>query len=161
MRQPRRGFQNLLGGRWNTNGGRDCTGACVKHTWQIDLERLEVRETAWRDVPSAEVTWRWRGRSARRQDRLTSLLRGLRFSSKAPGRCGSREIEALNELNRGKSDSALLPPCYLLCFHVYLIFSHHFQHSARHRFSHWQRVPGSTGWSCHTRRGWYAKHTAK
>lgn len=28
-------LSEFVGDRWNTNGGRNCTGACVKHTWQI------------------------------------------------------------------------------------------------------------------------------
>lgn len=31
-------LSEFVGDRWNTNGGRNCTGACVKHTWQIQPE---------------------------------------------------------------------------------------------------------------------------
>lgn len=37
-------LSEFVGDRWNTNGGRNCTGACVKHTWQIRPGRWRGEE---------------------------------------------------------------------------------------------------------------------
>lgn len=130
----------FVGDRWNTNGGRNCTGACVKHTWQLcpgrwRAERQRKEKSPLQRSPAGTE-------DSKADTRPTFLPSYAAFGfpenslESSSAFCGSLvRNRGILQIQRAEKPISSAAQCYLLHFHVYLIFPDHFQLPARCSFS--------------------------
>lgn len=133
-------LSEFVGDRWNTNGGRNCTGACVKHTWQIRPGRWRGEEQPKEKSPLQRSPAGREDNQADTRPIFPPSYVVFGFPANSPESsaafCGSFvRKRGVARIQRGEKPISSAAQRYLLCFHVYLIFPDHFQLPARCSFS--------------------------